>query len=58
MDFTNLSREERRYFTEVMRNTEELEYPAIRYMLRQCLTKNGYKGGERKRRLQWLMGNY
>lgn len=58
VDFANLSREERHYFAEVMRNMEDLEYPAIRYMLRQCLAKNGYKGGERKRRFQWLIGNY
>ena len=58
MDFASLTREERHYFSEVIRNMDDLEYPAIEYMLRHCLAKNGYKGGERKRRQQWLLGNY
>jgi len=58
MKMESLTKEERRRLSDAINNIEGLEIPAIHYMLRCCLTMNGFKGGERKRRMNWLLSNY
>ena len=55
MDVRMLTKEERRYMNEIIKEMDTLDIPAIRYMLLRVLTINGYVGAERKRLTKWLL---
>lgn len=58
MPTDTLTKDERRQLSDIIKSMGDLEIASIRFMLRLSLTNNGFKGGERKRRMNWLLGNY